>query len=296
MDAERVHVLHVTDRDAVVEAVADHFVFNFFPAAEGFLHEHLRREGEGLLRHGVQLGLVLAEAGAQAAQRISRADDDRITDLAGRGAGLFESGRRMGPDGLHADLIQPLHEQFAVFRVDDGFDGGAQHLHAVPLEHAAAEQFHAAVQRRLSAEGEQDAVRPLLLDDLLHELRSHGQEIHFVRHALGSLDGSDVGVHEHGPDALLSEGLQGLGTTIVEFAGLADFQRARAKDKHFPDHSREMKSSNRNSVSTGPPDASGWNWVAKKGFSMCRTPSLVPSFRFSKKGSQPAGSVVGSTA
>ena len=62
MDAERVEILHIADRDAVVVAVAHHFIFDFFPAAQGFLHEHLRREGKGLGGYGAQLFLVLAEA------------------------------------------------------------------------------------------------------------------------------------------------------------------------------------------------------------------------------------------
>ena len=69
--------------------------------------------------------LVLAEAGAQAAQRIGRPDDDGIAHLGSRLAGLFEGGRRMGPDCFHADLVQPLHEQFPVFRIDDGFNRGS---------------------------------------------------------------------------------------------------------------------------------------------------------------------------
>src|SRR3989338_1824338 len=45
-------------------------------------------------------------------------------------------------------------------------------------------------------------------------------------------------------------------------------------------------SSNRNSVSTGPGFASGWNWTLKKGFDLCLMPSLVPSFALMKNGSQ----------
>ena len=296
MDPERVHVLHVADRDAVVEAVADHLVFDFLPPAQGFLHEHLGREGESLGGDGVQLDLVLAEAGAEPAQGVGRPDDDGIAYLAGGGTGLFKGRRRMRTDGLHADLVQPGHEQFAVLRVDDSFHGGSQDLHAVALQDAAAEQGHAAVERSLAAEGKKDAVRALLLDDFLHERRCHRQEIHLVGHAFRGLDRRDVGVHEDGPDAFLAQGLEGLRTAVVEFSGLADLQRARAQDEHFPDHSRDRKSSNRNSVSTGPPEASGWNCVAKKGFERCRMPSLVPSFRLTKKGSQSAGSVVGSTA
>ena len=54
--------------------------------------------------------------------------------------------------------------------------------------------------------------------------------------------------------------------------------------------------SNTNSVSVGPPHASGWNWVEKNGLVLCLMPSLVPSFMFTKYGSQSALSEVVSTA
>ena len=282
MDPERVHILHVADGDTVVKAVADHFVFNFLPAPEGLFHQHLGRESEGLAGNGLQLRLVRTEAGTQAAQRIGRPDDDRIAYLPGRHPRLFQRRRGMGPDGLHADLVQPLDEPFPVLRVDDGFHRRSQHLHAIPFQDAASEQFHAAVQGRLPAEGEEDTVGALLPDDLFHEGRRNGKEIHLVGHPFGGLHRRDVRIHEHCPDALFPQGLEGLRAAVVEFSGLADLQRARAQDENFPDHSREMNSSNRNSVSTGPPEASGWNCVAKKGFPVCRMPSLVPSFRLTK--------------
>ena len=44
MDAQRVEVLHVADRDAVVETVAHHLVLNLLPAFKAFLNQHLWRE------------------------------------------------------------------------------------------------------------------------------------------------------------------------------------------------------------------------------------------------------------
>jgi len=42
MDAERVEVLHVADRDAVVETVAHHLVLYLLPALERLLDQYLR--------------------------------------------------------------------------------------------------------------------------------------------------------------------------------------------------------------------------------------------------------------
>jgi hypothetical protein len=62
MDAHRVEVLHVADHDAVVEAVAHHFVFELLPADEVFLDQHLRAVGEPLDYPLAQLRFVRAQA------------------------------------------------------------------------------------------------------------------------------------------------------------------------------------------------------------------------------------------
>ena len=62
MDTKRVEVLHVTYRDAIVEAVTHHLVLDLLPALQRFLHKHLRGEREGFLGQFIQLFLVVAEA------------------------------------------------------------------------------------------------------------------------------------------------------------------------------------------------------------------------------------------
>ena len=44
MDAERVEVLHVADRDTVVVTVAYNLIFNLFPTLQALLDKHLWRE------------------------------------------------------------------------------------------------------------------------------------------------------------------------------------------------------------------------------------------------------------
>ena len=62
MDAERVEVFHIADRNTVVVAVADDFIFDFLPALEALLDEYLRGEGEGFGGEGAELVRVVAEA------------------------------------------------------------------------------------------------------------------------------------------------------------------------------------------------------------------------------------------
>ena len=233
MDAQRVEILHVADGDAVVVAVAYDLVFNLFPAPERFLHQHLRREGEGLPGRRLELGRIVAEAGAQSAQRISRPQDDGVAHLRGRIQRFRDGSGGVRADGLHADLVEPPDEEVAVFGVDDRLDGRPQHADAVPRQHAAPVQFHAAVEGGLPAEREEDALRFFFLDDLFDKYGRHRQEIDLVGDAFGGLHGGDVGVDQHGLNAFFAKGFQGLGAAVVEFARLADFQGARAQQQHF---------------------------------------------------------------
>ena len=65
MDAEWVKVLHITDRNTVIEAVTDDLVFDFFPPLEAFLDKDLWRERESLTTQLVQLRLIITEATTQ---------------------------------------------------------------------------------------------------------------------------------------------------------------------------------------------------------------------------------------
>lgn len=108
------------------------------------------------------------------------------------------------------------------------------------MRHVLLVEFDTAVERSLTAEGEEDAVGPLPFDQLDHELGSHRQEIdlagwtvvrsvrrvvscvasYLVGKAGASLDGGDVGVDEDGLNVLLLQGLDGLRPTVVELTGL----------------------------------------------------------------------------
>ncbi len=208
--AQRVEVLHVADGDAVVVLVAHDLILNLLPSAQGLLHQHLRRERESLLEQHVQLCLVVGKAGTQSAKSIGGTHNDGIAQVARSLAGILCVLAGFALYGLYVYLIQTLHEELAVFGVDDGLYRSAEHLHVVFLKNLVAIQLHTAVQRRLSTEGQQYAVRTFLLDDLLHEIRCHRQEIYLVCHALAGLHRSDVGVYEDRIDALFTQCLQSL--------------------------------------------------------------------------------------
>ena len=233
MYAQRVEVLHVADRDAVVVAVAHHLGLDLRPAAQRLLDQHLGREREGLARNCVEFGLVLAEARAEASERIGCAYDDGIADRCGGGPCLLEVGGGVRAYRLDAYLVELAYEQLPVLGVDYRLYGRSEHPYAVAFEHSAAVQLDSAVEGRLSSEREQYALRLLLEYDLLDEERGHRQEIHLVRHALGSLHRRDVGVDQDGLYAFLAQGLQRLRAAVVELAGLSYLECSGTEHQYF---------------------------------------------------------------
>ena len=303
MDAQRVEVLHVADRDAVVVAVAHHLVLYLLPALEALLHQHLGREREGLLAEAGQLLLVVCEATTQSAQRIGCTDDDGVAELLSSLAGLLHVLASLALDGLDVDLVKLLDEELAVLRVHDGLHGRTQDAHTILLQHAALLQFHTTVECGLSTKGQEDAVGTFLLDNALDEIGLHGEEVDLVGHTLGGLHRGNIGVDEHRLDIFLAQGLEGLAAGVVKLAGLTNLQRAGTENQYllymlfYHDcFNVSTNLSNINSVSTGPEQASGWNCELNQGFSLWRIPSLEASFILTKSSSQSLSSVRASTA
>ena len=204
-------------------------------------------------------------------------------------------------DGLYANLVESFYEEVAVFCVDDGLYRRPQYFDAVFLKDSLLIQLHAAVQGCLSTKREQDAIRTFLLDDTLHEISRYWLEIHRVGHILRGLYCSDIRIDQHRVDAFFLQGFQRLCSAIVELSRLSYLQCTATQQQHFLylllHHPNSFtNSSNKNSVSTGPLQASGWNWTENQGCVLWRMPSLEPSFIFTNSGSQSAGSVESSTA
>jgi hypothetical protein len=132
----------------------------------------------------------------------------------------------------------------------------------MPAENTRPPQLHAAVERRLAAEGKQQGIGPFPDDDFFHELGRDRQKIDAVGHSFGGLDGGDVGIDQDDAEAFLLEGFDGLAARIVELARLPDLERSRPQKQDFAglgQGSLSAKASNRKSVSFGPGAASGWN-------------------------------------
>jgi len=113
----------------------------------------------------------------------------------------------------------------------DDLEGGADELHAVLLQDAELRDAHGRVETGLPAEGGQDGVGALLLDDLRHGLGGDGLHVGPVGRLGVRHDRGRVGVDQDDLVAFLLEGLAGLGARVVELAGLADDDGPRADDE-----------------------------------------------------------------
>ncbi len=233
MDSQGVEVFHIADGEADSGGVAHHLEFYLLPASERLLHQYLRGEGEGFRRRLVQLGLIVTESGTETSQGVCGADYDGVAYLFRRFSGIFEGFDGMGAYRFDIDFVKSLDEEVTVFGVHYHLDGSAQHLYSVLFEEAFPVEFHSAVQRSLSAEGEEDGVRLLLFYHFLHEMWGDREEIYLVGHSFRGLDGSDVGVYQDGVDTVVFHRLESLGSAVVEFTGLADFECSRTEHQDF---------------------------------------------------------------
>ena len=164
MHADRIQVLHVADRDHIARAVAHDLVLNLLPARNAALHEYLSHAGEAkaVLQNLDEGAAVFRNAAAAAAERVRRAQHDRIADfLRKRDAVLdiFDDLRRC--DRL-ADLLHGLFKELSVLCLLDGQRRGADQADVVLRKKASLLELHREIEARLTAEGRKHGVRLFL--------------------------------------------------------------------------------------------------------------------------------------
>ena len=233
MDAHRVEVLDRADDDAVVRAVADHFHLVFLPADQRFFDQQFvgRRGFEAALADGLEFFGVVSDAAAGAAEREARADDDREADRLLHAPGFVHRMRDARTRRAQADLGHRVLELQTVFGLVDRGRRGADQFDLVFVEHAVLVQIERGVERGLAAHGRQDGVGALFGDDLLDHLPGDGLDVGDIGHLGVGHDGRRIAVDQDDLVALGAQRLAGLGARIVEFAGLADDDRASADDE-----------------------------------------------------------------
>ena len=136
-----------------------------------------------------------------------------------------------GTRGVEADFLHRHVEATTVFSFINGIGCRTNHGHAELFQHALTLQLQRAVQRRLAAHGRQNRVRTLFFDDFAYHFPVNRLDVGCICHFRVSHDGGRVRVHQDNAVTLFAQGFTRLGTGVVEFAGLADHNRASAKDQ-----------------------------------------------------------------
>ena len=233
MHPHRVEVLDRADDDAVVGAVAHDFHLVFFPAEHGFFDQQLvgRAGLEAAFADGQELFAVVGDAATGTAHGERRTDDGRKTELGLDFQRLVHAVGNARARALEADLLHRQLELVAVFRLVDGLDRGADQFDVELFQHAVTGQFERAVQRGLAAHGRQHGVRTFLVDDLGHHLPGDRLDIGDVGHVRVGHDRGRIRIDQDDPVAFFAQCLARLGAGIVEFARLADHDRAGADDQ-----------------------------------------------------------------
>ncbi len=208
------------------------YSISFQPSSEVSTRRLVDQRGlEPGLQGGAQLGLVVHHAAAGAAQRVGRPHHQRVARLAREVDAVIGVGD--DPRGGHrlADLQHPGLEQLAVFGHLDGLERRAQQLDAVLREHAGLGQLDRQVEPGLAAQGRQQRVGPLALDDPLDRGHRQRLQVDRVRDLGVGHDRGRVRVDEDDPQAFLAQRAARLDPGVVELGGLPDDDRARA-DHH----------------------------------------------------------------
>ncbi len=229
----RVEILDGAHHDAIVRTVSHHLELELLPAGDGLLDQNLshRARSEAF---GGEMGEgrgVVRDARPLPAEDEAGTDHDGKTDLGGDLLGLAQRVGETRARHLEADALHCGLELVAVFGGRDRPGTGADHLHTETLEHSELDQLHREVQRCLPAEGREQGVGTLLLDDPRQHLGVQRLDIGAVGRAGVGHDRRGVGVGQDDAVALLGQDAAGLRARVVELAGLADHDRAGPDDK-----------------------------------------------------------------
>jgi hypothetical protein len=213
--------------------VADHLHLEFLPTQHRLFDQHFvyGRQIEAAFGDLFEFFLVVGDAATGAAEGETGANDGGVTDLRLNLQGLLEVLRHFGLRAFQADLPHRHAEQFAVLGHANRFTRSTDQFDPVLLQHAVVGQIERAVQRGLAAHRRQQRIGFFLGDDLLDRLPVDRLDIDRVRHIRIGHDRRRIAVDQHHAIPLVAQRFAGLRARVIEFAGLADHDRAGADDQ-----------------------------------------------------------------
>ena len=232
--AHGVDVLDGADDHAVVGPVPHDLELELLPAGDRPLDEDLG-DGAGLEARRRRCGAARSAVWAMPVPRPPRMKAGRTTTGRPTSSATARASSRVWavPEGGTSRPISTMAclERLAVLGGGDGVGLGPDQLHPVAVEHPGPGQLHGQVERRLAAQGGQQGVGPLPLDDPLQHLGVEGLDVGGVGQLGVGHDRGRVRVGQDHPVALGPQHPAGLGAGVVELAGLADDDGARADDQ-----------------------------------------------------------------
>ncbi len=236
VDAHRVEVLDRADDDDVVRGVPHDLELELLPALDRLLDQDLVRRAtpaRPLLRRSLRNSpSVFATPPPEPAERERGPDRRAGSPISSAIASASASDAdALGARDLGADLEHRLLEEVAVLGQPHGALVGADELDVALLEDAPLGEREGEVDGRLAADGRQDRVRPLPVDDPLQEVGRQRLDVGGVGELRVRHDRGRVRVDEDDAVALALERPDGLGARVVELAGLADDDRPRSDDE-----------------------------------------------------------------
>src|SRR3989344_9256206 len=134
MDPHGVHVLHIADGDAVVDRIADDFVFDFFPSGEIFFDKHLWRFDEGGFEKLREFCFVCDASTTLSAQSKSRTYNQRKTNFPCCCARFVDGDSGAGDGNMYTDRLKFSIEERAIFGLADSFNRCPKDTYIVHLE------------------------------------------------------------------------------------------------------------------------------------------------------------------
>ena len=122
-----------------------------------------------------------------------------------------------------------------VFSALDGFGFSTDEFHLVAVENAAFVQFHGEVECRLATESGEQCIGAFATDDFVQNIDAQRFDVGAVGHLGVGHDGGRVRVHQHHFVTFAAQHLAGLHAGVVEFAALANHNRARTNEHNLLD-------------------------------------------------------------
>ena len=147
MNAHRIDILHIADRDHIPGAVPHYLILDFLPSGDAALHKDLSYPGkaQAVFQDFRALLRVFSDPAAGAAQGIGGTQHHRIADpLRHSQTGLYIL-YDFGRSHRFPDLLHRLLKHFPVFGLLDGEGRGSDKADVVLRQDAGLLQFHGKV-------------------------------------------------------------------------------------------------------------------------------------------------------